>query len=107
MFYILTYRYHIFWIRGCINDGESPDSPISSISISDSDFNTDTEADTPETDKTTDFACSKTAGSRAGPVEDTDIFKIIFEEVYEQYQQWHTTEDIDQLSAKLALTIPK
>ena len=36
--------------------------------------------------------------SKSSPVEATDLFNMIFDELYEQYQKGYTTEEIDQLS---------
>ena len=81
-----------------LNDGESLDSWVSIISISDSDSDADTEVKT---------GTPRGADSRTGPVEETYLFNKIFDDVYGQYQVRHTTEEIDQLIAKLALAIPE
>ena len=56
---------------------------------------------------TPNYVGSATANSKAGPVEDTDLFNRIFDDIYEQYQKGYMTKEIDQLSAKLASVIPK
>ena len=43
---------------------------------------------------TPDYVRSTTANSKADPVEDTELFNKIFDEIYEQYQKEHTTEEI-------------
>ena len=61
--------------------------------------------ETAETTRAADIANytrGNTAISIPGHVEDTDLFTKIFNEVYDQYQQGHLTEEIDQLSAILA-----
>ena len=91
------------------HDGESLDSPVSGIVLSDSDSDADTEvqAITTRVACTPDYVGSDTSNSKAGPVNDTNLFDKIFDEIYEQYQKGYTTWEIDQLSAKLASVIPE
>ena len=58
-----------------------------------------------ETARTAYYAGSTTAGSVAGLVEDTDLFTQIFDEMHDQCEEGHITEEINQLSAELVLAI--
>ena len=62
---------------------------------------------TTRADDTVDYVGSNTTYNKAGPIEDTDLFNKIFDEGYGHYQKEDLTEEIDQLSAKLALAIPE
>ena len=50
---------------------------------------------------------SNTAESVAGPVDDTEMFTKLSDEVFQQYQKSQMTEEIDQLNTILALAIPE
>ena len=56
---------------------------------------------------TADGAGGNKVDNRAVPVEDTDLFTNIFNEVHEEHQEGHMTKETDQLRAKVALAIPK
>ena len=92
------------------HDGKSLDSTVRIIAICDFDSHTDLKNEVEmvitRANATSDYAVRAIADCEGGPFEDADLSNKIFEEVYEQYQKRHTTEEIDWLSAKLALAIP-
>ena len=85
------------------HDWEFLDSQVSVIVISDSDSDTDTDT----VIETVTPRAAGTANSKAGLIEDTELFHKIFNKIYEQYQKGYTTEGIGQLSAKLVSVIPQ
>ena len=54
---------------------------------------------------TADYIRNAIADSKASTVETIDLFNKLIDKVYEQYLKRNVTEEIDQLSAKLALAI--